>query len=78
MNRDQILAELIEERNKLDAAIRALNGGGPTPSPSPGPSPSPSKRKGGITAAGRRKLSAMMKKRWAERRAKTVASGKKK
>jgi hypothetical protein len=50
-------------RAKLSAAARArwarLKGG---------PKPTPTKKKGALTAAGRRKLSQLMKARWAARR----------
>jgi hypothetical protein len=50
-------------RAKLSAAARArwarLKGG---------PKPAPTKKKGALTAAGRRKLSELMKARWAARR----------
>ena len=74
MDRSAILSELRGERDRLDRAIAALSSGG-------GGVPSPFKqartkgKSGGITAAGRRKLSQMMKARWAARR---KAAGKKK
>lgn len=72
---DSILAELKRERDKFDRAIAALEGLG---------SSAPrrldravdlrrsanKKRSGGITPAGRRRLSEAMKRRWAERRKK--------
>jgi len=76
MDRSAILSELRAERDRMDKAIAALSGGG-------GGVPSPFKqirtksRARGITAAGRRKLSEMMKARWAARR-KAASAGKKK
>ena len=74
MNITDIVAELRKERTRLDSAIAALEGiGGPARrGRKPGVSygPTVKKRTGGITAAGRKRLSEMMKKRWAERRRK--------
>ena len=74
MNIPDIVAELRKERTRLDSAIAALEGiGGPARrGRKPGVSygPAVKKRGGGITAAGRKRLSEMMKKRWAERRRK--------
>ena len=65
MNLDKILSALRQERDRLDQAIAALEG-------------SAGKRTGrrhhGITAAGRKRLSQMMKKRWAERRKRAKAA----
>jgi len=70
VDRTQILQQLKEERTRIEHAIAALEGSHShvvTAKPAP-------KRKvaGGITAAGRRKLSQMMKARWAERRKKAT------
>ena len=74
MNITDIVAELRKERTRLDSAISALEGiGGPARrGRKPGVSYGPvvKKRGGGITPAGRKRLSEMMKKRWAERRRK--------
>jgi len=62
LNREQILEQLKQERKRLDDAINALEGSGVTEN---------AKKKGrrkGITAAGSKRLSEMMKKRWAERK----------
>ena len=68
MNREQILQQLREERDRLTSAINALEGSaGRTYTPRATAKKSKSKG-GGITAAGRRRLSELMKKRWAERR----------
>jgi hypothetical protein len=64
-----IIAELRTERDKIGRAIAALiesagvSGKGATRKAA-------RKRQGGITPAGRRRLSLAMKRRWAERRAK--------
>jgi len=74
---ERIVTELEEERDRLSQAVADLkasnsptvgwktaagNGGGPRA------------RRGGITPAGRRRLSEMMKKRWAARRRKAKPS----
>lgn len=78
MDVQQILSDLNRERNRLDQAIAALEGirshtagrrGRPPGSKQAKPT---STRTGGITAAGRRRLSEMMKKRWAERKKKAT------
>ncbi|MGZ4788059.1 MAG: hypothetical protein ACXVZV_10340 [Terriglobales bacterium] len=66
MNREQILQQLKEERDRLTRAIEALEGGRASASRVV----SSKRRSGGITAAGRKRLSELMKKRWAERRKK--------
>jgi hypothetical protein len=63
MPTEHILALLIEERNKLNAAIKALGHDGPFPM-----KPSPTgKRK--VSAASRKKMAAAQKKRWAAKKA---------
>jgi len=70
MNVDQIISALRAERDRLDRAIAALEGGGSynraTAIRGNG------RRKRRLTPEGRRRLSEMMKKRWAERRKKTA------
>lgn len=67
----RILAELKSERDRIDRAISALAAVG-----APGASPASIKRavgrpkRGGLTPAGRKRLSEAMKKRWAERKKK--------
>ena len=71
MNIDQILANLKSERDRLDRAIAALDGVG-----RPGGRGRPTKvpvrnRRGGarhMSAAARKRMSSMMKKRWAARK----------
>jgi len=68
---DKIIAELKREREKIHGAITALlegvgvRGKGPTRKAA-------RKRRGNITPEGRRRLSLAMKRRWAERRAKSL------
>lgn len=73
MDTQGIIQQLRAERDRINSAIEALeernNGSAPRAH-----AIVPRKR-GGITAAGRRKLSQMMKARWAARR---KAAGKKK
>jgi len=69
---ETILAELKRERAQLDRAIAALEGTGSLRKSQKKANASASprnrrKRRGGISAAGRKRLSEMMKKRWAER-----------
>jgi hypothetical protein len=64
-----IVTELKKERARLDRAIAALDGGAPH---SNGTATVVHKRRGSrLTPAGRKRLSEMMKKRWAERRKKS-------
>jgi hypothetical protein len=61
MDIKKILAELVAERERIDAAIRALGGVAKT-SPSNG-AVTPKRRR--ISAAGRQRIAAAQKKRWA-------------
>ena len=65
MDRDSILQELKSERDQLTAAIDALETRTNTTVGKPAVKRGHS---GGITAAGRKRLSELMKRRWAERR----------
>ena len=73
MDIQTIVKELKRERDRLNTAIVALEGtdSHPTPrksSPAPNvPAPPPKKRRR-LTPEGRKRLSDMMKKRWAERK----------
>ena len=75
MEIDKIIADLKQERARLDQAISALEDnhavanrrGRP-----PGAKPAATKPARGITPEGRRRLSIAMKKRWAERRKKSA------
>jgi hypothetical protein len=81
MDTTAILAELKKERDRLSRAIAALEGSDAVRT-SPGKSAAPTlvirkgKRGSRLTAEGRKKLSDMMKKRWAERRKKGTAGRK--
>ncbi len=74
MDLERIVAELKTERDRLDQAIAALEGKrtGATPKPAAPRAQKKSRRGHGLTAAGRKRLSEMMKKRWAERRKKNA------
>jgi len=71
------VSELKAERNRLDKAITALGGASTTSDPvavandatSTNGAQAPRKRHR-LTAAGRKRLSMLMKKRWAEKRKK--------
>jgi len=78
MNIGQIVSELKKERDDLNRAIAALEGiGGRRPqvakiSKKASTAKPSRKRRRGLSAAGRRRISEAMKKRWAERRAKVT------
>ncbi len=73
MDLSTIITELKREREKIGRAIAALvegagvSGRGATRK-------ARRKRHGGITSAGRRRLSLAMKRRWAERRGKNLSA----
>jgi hypothetical protein len=74
---DKIVADLKRERDRLVRAITALVGGGSAPTgkkrgrkPGPKAAATKGKRRGGISKEGRKRLSELMKKRWAERKKK--------
>ena len=70
MDLQRILSDLKAERDRIARAIAALTGTGSASSGKSIGRPKGSRRRGGITPAGRRRLSLAMKKRWAERRKK--------
>ena len=74
MDIQQILSDLKSERERIDAAIRALEGTGKS---GRGPGRPPGSSKGGkrrtMSAAARKRISEMMKLRWAERKKKAKA-----
>ena len=76
MEIDRIVADLKKERDRLISAITALVGAGSAATGRRGrpavakPGATKTKRHGGITKEGRKRLSELMKKRWAERRKK--------
>lgn len=75
MNIAGIVSELQAERTRIERAITALEGlspNGVASSAAPKQAPAVQKR-GGLSAAGRKRLSELMKKRWAERRKKASA-----
>jgi hypothetical protein len=73
---DKIVADLRKERDRLVKAIAALAAGGSASAGKrrgrkPGlKAATTRKRRGGISKEGRKRLSELMKKRWAERRKK--------
>jgi hypothetical protein len=81
LDTEEIVKELKAERNRLDKAIVALDGedgtrGTMTTDEPSSNAASPATKHHGMSAAGRKRLSLLMKKRWAERRKKSL-SGKK-
>jgi len=70
MNIKRILQELKSERDRLTTAIDALEGGRVIRAVAPSTKRVGRRRKRKLTPEGRRRLSEMMKKRWAERRKK--------
>ena len=77
MDANQILAELRDERSRIDraiAAIEGLNSRGRKRGRPPLRSTSIG-RKHRLTPEGRKRISDMMKKRWAERRRKKAKAG---
>lgn len=78
MNLGQIVSELKKERDDLNRAIAALEGiGGKRSqvdkiSKKASPAKPLGKRRRGLSAAGRKRISEAMKKRWAVRRAKVT------
>jgi hypothetical protein len=75
---DRIVAELGEERDRLDQAITLLRELDHTPTArkaiATNGKVSTRSRARGLTPAGRKRLSELMKKRWAERKRKAKAS----
>jgi len=73
---NKIVADLKKERDRLVRAITALVGAGAATGAKRGRKPgrkaatTKRKRRGGISREGRKRLSELMKKRWAERRKK--------
>jgi hypothetical protein len=76
LDTQRIVSELKEERNRLDKAIAALGGEDgdratlASTDPSGSTAHTPRKRHH-LTPAGRKRLSMLMKQRWAERRKKS-------
>jgi hypothetical protein len=65
---DKIIEELRKERDRLTRAIDALIGAIAPTKERRGGIPKSGARQGGISAAGRKRLSELMKQRWAERK----------
>ena len=75
MEIDRIVADLKKQRDRLVRAIEALVEAGPMAAGRRGRKAAVKptvkrRRRGGITKEGRKRLSELMKKRWAERRKK--------
>jgi len=72
---EKIVTELKGERDRLNQAIVALEGLSPEAAAKSSAVPNRVTRRknkrGGLTPAGRKRLSELMKKRWAERRKKS-------
>jgi hypothetical protein len=72
----RIVADLKQERDRISRAIAALEGANSPRTPkttslaTPRPPALKATKRGGLTPAGRRRLSLAMKKRWAERKEK--------
>jgi hypothetical protein len=77
MDLDRIVADFKKERDSLSRAIAALEGSDATVANTKKrvavrqAASSNKKKRGGLTPAGRKRLSEMMKKRWAERKKKS-------
>lgn len=75
MNIAEIVSQLKSERNRIDEVVGLLEGlssnGASVTTKHQATAIRPKKR--GLSAAGRKRLSEMMKKRWAERRKKAAA-----
>jgi hypothetical protein len=75
LDTQKIVKELKAERNRLDRAIAALDEANDTGATVATDEPASKgahipKKRDGMSAAGRKRISVMMKKRWAERRKK--------
>jgi len=71
MDIQQILSDLRNERERIDAAIRALEGGGKR---GPGRPVGSGRKRRTMSPAARKRISEMMKIRWAERKKKAKTS----
>ena len=78
MNIEKVVSELKKERDDLNRAIAALEAIGgqrsqkAESSEKASTAQTPKKDRKGLSAAGRRRISEAMKKRWAERRGKVM------
>jgi hypothetical protein len=71
MDIQQILSDLKNERERIDAAIRALEGSGKR---GPGRPAGSGRKRRTMSPAARKRISEMMKIRWAERKKKAKTS----
>lgn len=79
MDANKILAELRAERGRIDQAIRAIeavNGAGRRTVGRPPRATRKARRRGRMSAAARRKLSRLLKQRWAQGKMKPKAKAK--
>jgi hypothetical protein len=72
MDISRIVDELKRERERLDAAISALEGAQPGRRGRPPGSVGNGRRRRHMSAAARRRISQAMKRRWAERKKKSA------
>lgn len=73
MNIAAIVSELKAERTRIERAIVALEGlSSNGVAPTAAPRQASAQRRNHLSAAGRKRISEMMKKRWAERRKKAA------
>src|SRR5580658_7893724 len=75
---NSIITQLERQKTAIERALAALRGIEGIPAPALAPAPlasAPATRKAGMTPAGRRRLSAAMKKRWAAKKAAEVEPG---
>lgn len=70
MDLEKIVEDLKRERDRLIHVITLLSGDSAAPRKTARKRATKGKRRGGMTSAGRRRLSLAMKRRWAERRKK--------
>ena len=71
MEIERILSDLKSERDRIDSAIRALEGG--RAGRGPGRPVGSGRKRRTMSAAARKRISEMMKLRWAERKRKAKA-----
>jgi len=79
MDTNRILAELRAERDRIDQAISAIEAVNSTGRRRVGRPPGPARkvrRRGGMSAAARRKLSRLLKQRWAQGKMKRAKASK--
>jgi hypothetical protein len=73
LNIAEIVSELKAERSRIDGALAALKGHSPSGATSVASRQQakvPAQKRGGLSAAGRKRLSHLVKNKWAERRKK--------